>query len=633
MALFGIFGKGKKARGADEKSSGGASEETSKLAKAAAVRLEASRADKGGGQKGDGKTKFWRRQIPLGQLLIRKGMISDHQLEEALKVQKERRKSSPTGAITESYLGRILIDMHFIEEAELAKFLSVYWQIPFVELANVTIRKDVVALLSGDIARKYCVFPLHKVGRTVVLAMFNPTAQGLMEYISKRIGFQVKPAIGTRTDIMAFIDKYYPEGGDALSPTAADQVKGEPLTSGETTSMRIVPDAQTVMSEDSAGTQVAEAEAAPMAEAAEVVEEAQVIEAAEAVEEAQAVEVVEEVSDDEPAPVAEAVEEVLEAMPIAEEMEEVEEVGPDEIVPTAEAVTVPEAESDVLKEVEGMLEEVETVFEAESEKKATPVAGKKAVPVVDSEALSELKAKLAAGEDFIRAAMKKAAEDVKEAEAAAAAKEEAIVEEVPAATEEEELPVVAEAEEEAEDLPLALEDLPLADDRPLPAAAQAEEPPTVMMPSLEDEGTPVSEEEPEELAPLGVDEALALLEQERKSLSAAGKKEDAPTVKMPLLEEEEEEEEGPLPIEEDELPVIAEERPASISEQAEAILKDRGDEQPVPAECISEEEFSAALSASPEKQMEDWMGERVPGERDAERLDSVLFDLSTGARL
>jgi hypothetical protein len=631
MALFRIFGKGKKKGGELPKSGagriGGANEETSKLAKAAAVRLEAQRADKGGQKAGDGKTKFWRRQIPLGQLLIRKGMIQERQLEEALKVQKERRKASPTGAITESYLGRILIDLNFIEESELAKFLSVYWQIPFVELANVTIRKDIVGLLSGDIARKYCVFPLHKVGRTVVLAMFNPTAQGLMEYISKNIGFQVKPAIATRTDILQYIEKFYPEGAAAPTEEVTDQVKGPPLADegeeedvplpekeeakavpaavepespapSETARMRIVPAEKPEPVAEKRP--VAKAKPIPLSEKVEEAPEAERVSIAERAEQLLKGEAV--------ADAVEAEEVVtVKPVPLAEEVEEVEEVGADEVVPVAEvveeagdeeAMAVAEAVEEI-QDVEEVVEEVEAVAE-ELEAKATPAAGKGPLPIVDGKALSDLKAKLAAGEDVLPVAEKEP---------------EPVTVEAPVEEAEEEKPLPA-VEEEA---PLAVEEEP----------EELEEAEEEALPVAEEEPDAVAEEEPEEEAPLPAAEALAVIEE---LLGPARKKPEPEPVaeKEPvsiteqaealLREGAPEEEEAPLPVLKEKRKPVAEKRgPAAAG--------------PVAARRISEEEFSAGLGRSLEQQVEEWLADRFPREQDADAIAAELFDLSTGARL
>jgi molybdenum-dependent DNA-binding transcriptional regulator ModE len=68
-------------------------------------------------------TRIVRKQMPLGQCLTKKGLISSDELENALRIQKERRVKAKSGVVTDSYLGSILMELGYVKELDLVRFL------------------------------------------------------------------------------------------------------------------------------------------------------------------------------------------------------------------------------------------------------------------------------------------------------------------------------------------------------------------------------------------------------------------------------------------------------------------------------------------------------------------------------
>jgi len=62
----------------------------------------------------------------LGEMLITSGLISEQQLKEALKKQKE----------TGGKLGSVLVELGFISEEKLIEFLSKQYKVQSVNLAD-----------------------------------------------------------------------------------------------------------------------------------------------------------------------------------------------------------------------------------------------------------------------------------------------------------------------------------------------------------------------------------------------------------------------------------------------------------------------------------------------------------------
>jgi type IV pilus assembly protein PilB len=154
-------------------------------------------------------------------------MITRRQLQQAFTAQKQLRAEAADRPMCELYLSSVLINLGFVSEDDMARLLAVHWQMPIVELSQGRINDDLIELLPGDLARRFCVFPLDKVGKVVILAVSDPTIEDIMTYIAKRIGFNVKPAISLRSNIMEFINYHYPEAKAKKVEPAAKETKEE----------------------------------------------------------------------------------------------------------------------------------------------------------------------------------------------------------------------------------------------------------------------------------------------------------------------------------------------------------------------------------------------------------------------
>src|SRR5256712_5813494 len=100
------------------------------------------------------------RLMPLGDLLVAGGPITRDQLAPALRKQK---------GSTEK-LGSILVRMHFINEDQLAGFLSQQYGVPSITLSSVNVESSVIQLLPGRLARRYGLLPIQRDGYSLTVA-------------------------------------------------------------------------------------------------------------------------------------------------------------------------------------------------------------------------------------------------------------------------------------------------------------------------------------------------------------------------------------------------------------------------------------------------------------------------------
>ena len=104
-------------------------------------------------------------ELRLGDLFVREGLIDADQLTTALQDAKE-------GG---TRVGYSLVKLGFVGENELTRMLSKQYRLPAVDLEKVDVDAKIYNLIDGDLAYQQLVLPLRRVGRTLTVAMANPS--------------------------------------------------------------------------------------------------------------------------------------------------------------------------------------------------------------------------------------------------------------------------------------------------------------------------------------------------------------------------------------------------------------------------------------------------------------------------
>ncbi len=137
--------------------------------------------------------------VRLGELLTKASLISQDQLKEALKLQKD----------TGGKLGETLIKLGFVSEEDITECLSQQFGVPSISLVHFEIDSSVIKLIPADVARKYNILPVNKTGATITIAMADPTNVFAMDDIKFMTGYNVEPVVASELGIKSAIDNYY----------------------------------------------------------------------------------------------------------------------------------------------------------------------------------------------------------------------------------------------------------------------------------------------------------------------------------------------------------------------------------------------------------------------------------------
>ena len=135
----------------------------------------------------------------LGESLVEEGMITQEQLKKAQ--EEEKRKGSR--------LVKALVRLGFIAEEDLIMFLSNKLNVPRIELNNYLIDQKIIELVPENLARKYELIPILKIGNRLTCVMVDPWNVFALDEIRSRTGLIIEPAVSTEGEIKKALNEYY----------------------------------------------------------------------------------------------------------------------------------------------------------------------------------------------------------------------------------------------------------------------------------------------------------------------------------------------------------------------------------------------------------------------------------------
>jgi type IV pilus assembly protein PilB len=163
----------------------------------------------------------------LGEILLRTGAITREQFYIALGHQKK----------TGRRFGETLRDLGYVTDEVLRQALGTQLNIPFVDLDKFSIDRSLARLINKSYAKKNLLIPIAKTGNAITIAIEDPTAVSVIEELQSFAGFTINVVTSSQAAIERAFTRVYgedPQGvaesGDRLEliaqeqPEASDQV-------------------------------------------------------------------------------------------------------------------------------------------------------------------------------------------------------------------------------------------------------------------------------------------------------------------------------------------------------------------------------------------------------------------------
>ncbi len=151
----------------------------------------------------------------LGDILIREGLITRDQLTAALAEQKS----------SGHRLGYVLVKLGLVQELEVTKILARQYRMPAVDLARFEVDPKILKLVPADFTLKHVVLPLKREGRTLTVAMADPTNTGVLDDLKFITRYDLFPVIAGEYTLRNLIEKHY-ESSDEQMQTLLKEMEG-----------------------------------------------------------------------------------------------------------------------------------------------------------------------------------------------------------------------------------------------------------------------------------------------------------------------------------------------------------------------------------------------------------------------
>jgi type IV pilus assembly protein PilB len=123
-------------------------------------------------------------------------------MDEALAIQREDSRG----------LGRILLDLGYVDEADIARALATRFRLRYVEFAHAHVDREAVYLVDRKLLMRHGVIPLRLENGRLVVAMSDPTDLYAIEDLTMLSGYLVVPAVATRSDIERAFERVFAVG-------------------------------------------------------------------------------------------------------------------------------------------------------------------------------------------------------------------------------------------------------------------------------------------------------------------------------------------------------------------------------------------------------------------------------------
>ncbi len=140
-----------------------------------------------------------KQKLSLGESLVQEGLITAPELKQAQDTEKHAGKP----------LRKILVEMQLISEEDLVAFLCNQSGLPRIELNNYLIDPKIIELVPEELAKKYELIPVLKIGNRLTCAMIDPWNIFALDEVRLKTKMIIEPSLATESEIKAALNAHY----------------------------------------------------------------------------------------------------------------------------------------------------------------------------------------------------------------------------------------------------------------------------------------------------------------------------------------------------------------------------------------------------------------------------------------
>jgi len=158
--------------------------------------------------------------IPFGELLVSKGLISREELEKVLTEQSKQG----------GRLGEVLLRLEKLNHEDVTLALAEHLSMEYIRLDDTSkmdqIDMDIARMLPESIAKRFCLVAIGEADDKVVVVMADPLNVIAVDTVTLKMKRKIKPAISSPREIHRAIELIY-HGSDVEEQQLRSLVEGE----------------------------------------------------------------------------------------------------------------------------------------------------------------------------------------------------------------------------------------------------------------------------------------------------------------------------------------------------------------------------------------------------------------------
>lgn len=135
----------------------------------------------------------------LAETLLEIGLLTIQQAKEAQAIEQD----------TKQPFRKIIVYKGFISDEDLVSLIASNMNLPRIELDNYIIDPRIIELVPEELARKYQIIPVLKIGNSLTCAMYDPLNIFAIDDLRHKTGFDIEPAAATEKEIKKALDEHY----------------------------------------------------------------------------------------------------------------------------------------------------------------------------------------------------------------------------------------------------------------------------------------------------------------------------------------------------------------------------------------------------------------------------------------
>ena len=139
------------------------------------------------------------RKMQLGEWLVREGFITPEQLKTALEVQQHQGKR----------LGHHLIDLGYLDEKVLCRFLAEHFKVPSLGEESIHIAPALMRIIPKKLLLEHEIIPLNRSGNTLTLVMTDPSDNEVIQELSESLGLTIHALVATQSVVQKKLGQYF----------------------------------------------------------------------------------------------------------------------------------------------------------------------------------------------------------------------------------------------------------------------------------------------------------------------------------------------------------------------------------------------------------------------------------------